>query len=148
DHFFTQLVQYHAKSELAPKAIELGIIAKHMSTGGSDYDGRKVAEARQMVDTALGSYPELRQNKADFLNRQLVGITMQQAAEDYKVAEFYGGAAHPGSAYFNYEIVGRRSPGTKYGGLATQRMGGLRAKREKEQRDGVRPPPPPQPLTP
>src|SRR5262249_32523641 len=42
DNFFTQLVEHHKDSELAPQAIELGIIAKAMSTGGSDYDGRKV----------------------------------------------------------------------------------------------------------
>ncbi len=148
DYFFTQLVQNHKESELAPQAIELGIIAKHMSTGGSDYDGRKVAEARQLVDTALANYPKLREKKQEFLSRQLVGITLQQAEKDWKMAEFYRKQGHPGSAYFYYEIVRRRYPGTKYAELSTQRMWELRAKVEKEQRDGVTPPPAPQPVVP
>src|SRR5579885_569657 len=119
-----------------------------MSTGGSDYDGRKVAEARQLVDTALANYPKLREKKQEFLSRQLVGITLQQAEKDWKMAEFYRKQGHPGSAYFYYEIVRRRYPGTKYAELSTQRMWELRAKVEKEQRDGVTPPPAPQPVVP
>jgi outer membrane protein assembly factor BamD (BamD/ComL family) len=132
DHFFSQIVEQHPNSPLAPKAIELAIISKHLSTGGADYDGRKVAEARQMVDIALRSYPELANQKQDFLDRQLFGITMQQAEADFKTAEFYRRTGHPGSAYFYYEIVRRRYPGTKFYDLATERMHGLRAKLEAE----------------
>lgn len=140
DHYFTQLVEMHANSPLAPQALELAIIAKHLSTGGADYDGRKVAEARQLVDTALRSYPELASQKAEFLHRQIVGITLQQAEKDYKIAEFYRRTGHPQSAYFYYEIVRRRYPGTKYFDLATQRMHEIRAEAEKA---GDSPPVPP-----
>jgi outer membrane protein assembly factor BamD (BamD/ComL family) len=131
DHYFTQLVEMHPNSSFAPQALELAIIAKHMSTGGSDYDGRKVAEARQLVDTALRTYPELAAKKADFLNRQLVGISLQQAEKDYKIGEFYRRTGHPQSAYFYYEIVRRRYPGTKYFDLATERMHEIRTEAEK-----------------
>lgn len=141
DHYFSQLVEMHPKSPFAPQAIELGIISKHMSTGGSDYDGRKVAEARQLVDTALRNYAELRSKKEEFLTRQLVGITFQQAEKDYKIAEFYRRTGHPGSAYFYYEIVRRRYPGTKFFDLATERMLEMRSKLEKE----GKPVPPPSP---
>jgi outer membrane protein assembly factor BamD (BamD/ComL family) len=133
DQDFTQLVEMHPTSPLVEKAIELGIIAKHLSTGGSDYDGRKVAEARQLVQTALNKYPELRAKKSDFLTRQLVGITYQQAEKDFKIAEFYRRTGHPGSAYFCYEIVRRRYPGTKFFDLATERMHELKAEQEKKQ---------------
>src|SRR5207249_4499250 len=122
DHYFTQLVEQHKDSPLAPQAIELAIIAKHMSTGGPDYDGRKVAEARILVDTALRNYPELAQQKSGFLERQLGSITFQQAQKDYNTAEFYRRTGHAGSAYFYYEIVRRRYPGTKFADLATERM--------------------------
>jgi outer membrane protein assembly factor BamD (BamD/ComL family) len=141
DHYFSQLVEMHPNSPFAPQAVELAIISKHMSTGGADYDGRKVAEARQMVHTALGNYPELAAQKNEFLQRQLIGITLQQAEKDYKIAEFYRRTGHPCSAYFYYEIVRRRYPGTKYFDLSTQRMHELRAKVEKEQ--GKAPVPPP-----
>jgi outer membrane protein assembly factor BamD (BamD/ComL family) len=133
DHYFSQLVTMHPNSPLASRAVELAIISKHMSTGGALYDGRKVAEARQLVHKALENYPDLAAQKNDFLQRQLVGINLQQAEKDYLIAEFYRRTGHPGSAYFYYEIVRRRYPGTKYFDLATDRMHDLRAKLEKTQ---------------
>jgi len=56
EHYFTQVHERHPNSPLAPKAVKLAIFSKQMSTGGSDYDGRKVAEARQLVDAAFRSY--------------------------------------------------------------------------------------------
>ena len=41
DGYFTQIYEQHPNSPLAPKAIELAIMAKNLSTGGSEYDGRK-----------------------------------------------------------------------------------------------------------
>jgi TolA-binding protein len=137
DHYFSQIVEHHKDSPLAPQAIELAIISKHMSTGGADYDGRKVAEARIMVDTALRSYPELAQQKSAFLERQLGSITFQQAKKDYQNAEFYRRTGHPGSAYFYYEIVRRRYPGTKFADLATDRM--LEIKHQVEETGGKPP---------
>jgi outer membrane protein assembly factor BamD (BamD/ComL family) len=136
-HYLTQLVEQHKDSPLAPQAIELAIISKAMSTGGPDYDGRKVVEARALVDTAVRNYPELAREKSDFLERQLAGISFQQAQKDYQTAEFYRRTKHPGSAYFYYEIVRRRYPGTKFADLATQRMEEIRRQVEE---NGNRPP--------
>lgn len=128
DHYFSQIVERHNSSELAPQAIELAIISKHMSTGGSEYDGRKVAEARQMVHAALQNFPTLAEKKKDFLSRQLSGITFQQAEKDFKLAEFYKRTGHPGSAYFYYEIVKRRYPDTKFAEEAAKRMEEIKIK--------------------
>ena len=49
--------------------------------------------------------------------------TAQQADKDWGFAEFYRRTGHPASAYFYYEIVLRRYPGTSY------------AKKAKEQKD-------------
>jgi outer membrane protein assembly factor BamD (BamD/ComL family) len=133
DHYFSQLVEMHPNSPLAPKAMELTIISKHMSTGGPDYDGRKTAEARKMVHQAMERYPELAHDKKDFLERQLVGINMQQAEKDFRTAEFYRRTKHPGSAYFYYEIVRRRYPGTPLADKAAERMKELEAQHEKEE---------------
>jgi len=132
---FTQLVELYPNSKLAPQAVELGIISKHMSTGGSDYDGRKVAEARQLVNIALASYPTLAQDpaKREFLTRQIENCNAQQAEQDYKIAELYRRTGQPGSAYFYYEIVRRRYPGTKYADQATEKMHDLHAAAQKEQ---------------
>jgi outer membrane protein assembly factor BamD (BamD/ComL family) len=143
DHDFSQLVEMHPNSPFASQAMELAIISKHMSTGGPDYDGRKVAEARKLVDTALRNYPDLAAQKGEFLQRQLIGINLQQAAKDYNIADFYRRTGHPGSAYFYYEIVRRRYPGTKYYDLATEHMIALRSELEKSQSQGAPAVPPP-----
>jgi outer membrane protein assembly factor BamD (BamD/ComL family) len=132
DRYFSQLVEMHPNSTFASQAVELGIISKHLSTGGPDYDSRKVAEARIMVHKALNNYKDLAEQKSDFLTRQLVGISMQQAEKDYRIAEFYRRDGHLPSAYFYYEIVRRRYPGTKFADLATDRMHELKAKMEKQ----------------
>jgi TolA-binding protein len=129
DRYFSQLVDYHPRSKFAPQAMEYAIISKHLSTGGADYDARKVGEARKYVDTALRNYV-LPSDKNAFLERQLAGITMQQAEKDFKIAEFYRRTGHPGSAYFYYEIVRRRYPGTPYFDKATERMYELKANQE------------------
>jgi outer membrane protein assembly factor BamD (BamD/ComL family) len=135
DLYFTQIYSRHAESKLAPKALELGIQCKHLSTGGSDYDGRKTAEARQMVQTALNNYPQLAHDKEkrQFLEKQLASINLQQAAKEFDMAEFWRRTGHPGSAYFYYELVRRRYPNTRYARLAEERWNSLRAELEKNQ---------------
>jgi outer membrane protein assembly factor BamD (BamD/ComL family) len=131
DFLYSQLVEMHPNSPYVQQALELAIISKQLSTGGAAYDGRKVAEARKLVDTALRSYPDFAHKKGEFLNRQLFSITMQQAEKDYQVAEFYRRTGHPCSAYFYYEIVRRRYPGTVYFNLAEHQIEQLRATLEK-----------------
>src|SRR5262249_40932591 len=64
--------------------------------------------------------------KKDFLDRQGFSINLQQADKDFNAAEFYRRTGHPGSAYFIYEIVRRRYPGTKYAERAADPMNQLR----------------------
>jgi TolA-binding protein len=133
DHYFTQIVNTRPNSQMAPKALKLAIIAKQMSTGGPEYDGRKCAEARQLIDTALRAYPELADKNHGFLERQIWSINQQDADRDYLVAEFYRRTGHPGAAYFYYELVRRRYPGTKYAKEAEVRMAEVRAKMDASQ---------------
>lgn len=122
DYYYTQLVEQHPNSPLAPQAMERAIISKHMSTGGANYDGRKVAEARLLVDTALRAYPELAAQKSAFLERQLAGINFQQAEKDFNTADFYQRTGHPGSAYYYYGIVRKSYPNTRFADEASVRM--------------------------
>jgi tetratricopeptide (TPR) repeat protein len=145
DEFFSQLYEHHPNSPLAPKAITYAIMAKNMSTGGSEYDGRKAAEARKLVDAALRSYPELAKEKSEFLTKQLAGITLQQADKDYKMAEFWKRTGHPGPAYFQFAVVAQRYPNTKYEKMAQEKMEEMRAELEK---NGEPPPQPPTPRQP
>ncbi len=130
DQYFTQIHEQTPNSPYAPQAIELAIFCKQMATGGSDYDGRKCAEARKLVDAAL-RLPNLDEVKKQKIAGQLASITAQQAEKDFKVAEFYKRTGHPGSAYFYYEIVRRRYPGSDYARLAGDRQLELRGVLEK-----------------
>ena len=134
DYFFTQIRDKHPKSPLAPRAIELAIIAKHLSTGGPDYDFRKIVEARMLVQEAFASYPELANNpaKRKFLERELASMTKQQAEKDFRTAELYGRLGHPGSAYWYYALVMQRYPNTDIAAEAAKRMEAIKADVEKE----------------
>jgi outer membrane protein assembly factor BamD (BamD/ComL family) len=78
----------------------------------------------------LQNYPELANKRRDFLDRQIVGITHQQADKDFKIAEFYERTGHPGSAFFYFEMIKRRYPGSTYAERATARAIHLREKHE------------------
>ncbi len=139
DHYFSQLVQHHPNGALASKSLQLSIICKQMSTGGSEYDGRLVSEARELVDVAYKTYPDLANNQNAFLKDQLYSITQQQADKDWKIAEFYRRTGHPGSAYFYYDVVRRRYRGTSYEKKALERMAELKKHAdEKQQKDDAR----------
>jgi outer membrane protein assembly factor BamD (BamD/ComL family) len=135
DNYFSQIPNRHPESPLAPQALEYAIFCKHMSTGGSDYDGRKTAEARKLVQTAFRSYPQLANDpeKRAYLESQIKGIDLQQAEKDYKMAEFYRRTGHTGAAYFYYELVRKRYPNTKYAQMAEESWNSLREKLESKE---------------
>lgn len=123
DHFFSQLVELHKESKLRPQAIAYAIQAKNNATGGAVYDGRKCAEALHLVHVAEATVPELTNDPAaaDRLTRSKFAIRFQQAEKDFKTAEYYERAGHPGSAVFYYELVRRRYAGTRYADVASER---------------------------
>jgi len=131
DTYYSMLVDQYPKSPRAAPALELAIQSKISQVRGPDYDSKKLVEARQLVDAALRSYPEL-EEKRETLERTLVAINEQQAEKDFNVAEFYRRTHHPGAAYFYYEIVRRRYAGSSWAAKATERMKELRAKVEQE----------------
>jgi outer membrane protein assembly factor BamD (BamD/ComL family) len=132
DHYFSQISKTHPNSDLAPQAVKLAIYCKHMSTGGPDYDGRKTAEARKLVQTAFTTYPKLAGENKEFLMKQLDSITLQQADKDLMIGDFYKRTGHPGSAYWYYQLVMRRYPNTRQARLAAERSDAIRARLEKE----------------
>jgi outer membrane protein assembly factor BamD (BamD/ComL family) len=123
DRFFSELVEMHRESPLRPQALAFAIQAKNNATGGAVYDGRKCAEALQLVHVAEATVPELTGNPemADKLTRAKFAIRSQQAEKDFRTAEYYERTGHPGSAVFVYELVRRRFEGTRYADIATER---------------------------
>ncbi|MCI0455975.1 MAG: outer membrane protein assembly factor BamD [Gemmataceae bacterium] len=132
DHYFYELVTKHPNGPKAAQALQFSIFCKQMATGGSEYDGRLVAEARELVDVAWRSYPELANQQNKFLMDQLYSITQQQADKDWKIAEFYRRVGKPAPAYFMYELVRRRYPGTTYEQKAIDRMRELQPRADRD----------------
>ena len=123
DHFFSTLAEMHKESPLRPQAMAYAIQAKNNATGGAEYDGRKCAEALQLVHTAEATIPELTKSPemAEKLTRAKFAIRYQQAEKDFRMAEYYERTGHPGSAVFYYELVRRRYAGTRYSELAGEK---------------------------
>jgi len=112
--YFQQLAETHDRSALRDEALKMAIIAKNNSAGGPQYDGKDMAEAMRMINSAKASSPALaREQDGKFLDEQAVMVRYQQAQKDYETAEFYRRTGHPGSAWFYYELVLRRYPGIK-----------------------------------
>ena len=134
DYYLSQIHTRHPESPLAPQSLELAVQCKSLSTGGSDYDGRKTAEARKLIQAAMRNYPQIAGDpqKRAYLEKQLASINEQQAEKDFKMAEFYRRTGHPASAYWYYELVRRRYPQTKSARLAEERWNGLRAEIQKD----------------
>ncbi len=137
DHFFSQLIENHKDSKLRPLALEMAITAKNLSTGGAVYDSQKAAEALQLVHHAEATDPEFARNqeKKDWLTTQKLGVRMQLAQKDFEMAKYYERTRNPAPAYFYYELVCRRYPGTKYSEMAKIRLGELDKVRQQMEAD-------------
>jgi TolA-binding protein len=132
DHYFHQLVTHCPNGKLAPEALRYSVICKQMCTGGSEYDGRVLGEALDMLNIAQASYPELARDKNEFIMHQRYSISQQQADSDWKVAQFYERIGKPASAYFYYELVRRRYHGSEYARKAEERMAHLKESVDRE----------------
>ncbi len=145
DYYFTQLAEKrnthsNQADKMAENATRLAIIAKHLSTGGPDYDGRKAAEARILIQESFEKYPNIDKT---FLNNQIVSITKEQAEKDFRMAEFYERTGHPGAAVWQYDLVIRRYHGMEpYATDAVKRRADIL---NKMQTQGLAEPTPPSP---
>jgi tetratricopeptide (TPR) repeat protein len=130
DQLFSQMLEICERNppkspeaaKLRERAYELAILAKNNATGGPAYDGRKSAEALQMIQRAKMTQPELVASRGDFLDNQMKMIRQQQAEKDFETAEFYRRIGKAPAAWFYYELVRRRYHGTEFHDRAMARM--------------------------
>jgi TolA-binding protein len=140
DTYFSELYREFPNSDKAPRAIKQSVICKQLLTGGTVYDLRPVEESKKLLMKMQGTYPEIAKDEK-WVGDQLKMMNIQQADRDFKIAEFYQRTGHPGSAFFYYELVCRRYPGTDYESKAKQRKEELRGKAEREASSQATPPP-------
>lgn len=127
DHFFSQLIENHKDSKLRPMALKMAIDAKNLATGGAVYDSQKAAEALQLVHHVEATDPEFAKDaeKKQWLTEKRMAVRMQLAQKDFEMAKYYERTRNPAPAYFYYELVCRRYPGTKYSDMAKIRLAEL-----------------------
>jgi outer membrane protein assembly factor BamD (BamD/ComL family) len=130
DFYFSELREKYKDGPYAAKAIKQSIICKQLSTGGSMYDSGPIQQSKDMIMKAQATYKDFADDK--WIETQLKTITIQQADRDFNIAEFYKRTGHPGAAYFYYELVKRRYPGTSYANQANERINTIRAQVERE----------------
>ena len=128
DHFFSTLAEMYKDSPLRQEAVKYAIDAKTRVTGGALYDGQKANEALQLVHNLEASEPTYRNDpaKQEWATKQKLSIRGSQAERDFETAEYYKRTSRHGSAFFYYELVKRRYPGTKYSDLASERIEEIR----------------------
>jgi outer membrane protein assembly factor BamD (BamD/ComL family) len=131
DHF-NQLVRNYPNGVHAPKALQMAIICMELNTNGPDHDGKRLQQARDLIDMATRTYPELQRGQEQFLAKQTVAINNLQAEKDFNIARYFERTGHPGSAHFYYEIVQRRYPGTTWAEKAQKKVIELRATAQKQ----------------
>lgn len=136
DFYFTELKNEYKDGPYAAKAVKQSVICKQLMTGGSVYDCRGLEESKKLLMKAQGWYPELAKDQ-EWIGTQLASINIQQADRDWRVAEFYRRTGHSGPAYFYYELVIRRYPGTTYADKAREKKAEIKAKVEKEEREAA-----------
>jgi outer membrane protein assembly factor BamD (BamD/ComL family) len=124
DHFFSTLAEMYKDSPLRQDAVKYAIESKSRVVGGPYYDPQKSNEALQLVHNLEATEPEYRSDpaKQEWVTKQKLGIRANQAEHDFETAEYYRRSGRAGSAYWCYELVKRRYPGTKFSDLADMRI--------------------------
>lgn len=124
DHFFSTLAEMYKDSPLRQEAVKYAIDAKTRVTGGALYDGQKANEALQLVHNLEATEPQYRNDpaKQEWATKQKLSIRGSQAERDLETAEYYRRTNRFGSAFFYYELVKRRYPGTMYSDKAADRI--------------------------
>lgn len=145
DHFFSTLADHFPDGALRADAIKYAIDAKNRAVGGPWYDGQKSNEAFQLVHNLEASQPEYRKDpaKQEWMTKQKLAIREGQAERDFETAEYYRRTQKYGSAYFYYELVKRRYPGTVWSDKAVERvkeMKAIQAQRDADRAAGKRTP--------
>ena len=119
-------------SPYAVKACKQSVLCKLQVNGGTVYNPKTIEEARKALFDGQERFPELRQEK-EWLDQHFKAINVMQADRDFKIAEFYRASGKPGAAYFYYELVRRRYPGSNYEKKSEEYIAAIRVQVEREQ---------------
>jgi outer membrane protein assembly factor BamD (BamD/ComL family) len=107
-------------SEHTEAAYVLGPYVKLRSYQGPEYDPQQLEQARNLAQSALRLYPNLKQRP--MLARQLGEINHQMAERDWRLAQYWMRRGQLKSAAVSCELILQDFPGTQYADKAMELM--------------------------
>jgi outer membrane protein assembly factor BamD (BamD/ComL family) len=123
DYHYTLLRREYPRSELQFEAHLLGLQAKLHKYQGPDYDGTPIEEAQKLVKQIQRQFAaRLSPEDRERLRTEEARLARELALRDYRMAEYFDGIKHYGSAQMYYARVMERHPETELAMRAKQRI--------------------------
>jgi outer membrane protein assembly factor BamD (BamD/ComL family) len=124
DYHYTLLRREYPRSKHQFDAHLLGLQAKLRKYQGSDYDGTPLEEAQVLVKQLRTNFAgQLSADERERLKTVSAQLNEELASRDMKMAKYYDGIKHFGSAKEYYAIVVKKYPESEMAKEAQRRMG-------------------------
>jgi outer membrane protein assembly factor BamD (BamD/ComL family) len=126
DYNYTLLRREYPRSKHQFEAHLLGLQSKLRKYQGADYDGTPLEEAQQLVKQLRTSFSgQLSAEERERLKTVSAQLNLELASRDMKMAKYYDGIKHYGSAKEYYAIVIKKYPDSELAKEARDRMGAI-----------------------
>lgn len=122
DTYYTMLRESYPQSEHQPTAHLLGLRSKMRKYQGPNYDGKPLAESKELIEQINSQFPGELTDEKEKLGEALRAIRNQQAQRDFDLAEYYAGTRHYGAARYYYQRVLKDYPDSRFAEVSQQRM--------------------------
>jgi TolA-binding protein len=123
DYHYTLLRREYPRSEFQFEAHLLGLQAKMRKYQGADYDGSPLEEAKDVVKQLRVQFAgRLSPEEKERLQVVSAQLNQEIASRDFRMAKFYDGTKHYGSARVYYAEVLKKYPNTDLAQEARERI--------------------------
>ncbi|MEX0713433.1 MAG: outer membrane protein assembly factor BamD [Pirellulales bacterium] len=121
-YHYDLLRKNYPQSEHQPEAHVLCIRSKLRSYQGTEYDGKPIQEAEQLIEQALAQFPTELVGERERLLEARRAVRFEKAQRDWQLAEYYHKGKYHRAARFYYAAVIKDYPDTPFAEIAQQRM--------------------------
>lgn len=123
DYHYTLLRHEYPRSEFQFEAHLLGLQAKMRKYQGADYDGTPLEEAKDLVKQLRVQFAgQLSPEEKERLRVVSAQLNQEIASRDFRMAKYYDGTKHYGSAKVYYAEVVKKYPNTDMAQEARDRI--------------------------
>jgi outer membrane protein assembly factor BamD (BamD/ComL family) len=122
DYHFGLLRREYPKSEYQFQAHLLGLQCKLRKYQGSDYDGKPLEEAQQLVEQLVTQFPDKIAGERQQITKMRAEVAAQFALRDWNMAEYYVNGKHYTAARYYYRRLAQDHPQTRLAEEARDRL--------------------------